>query len=503
MSARWSDPTVPGSPDSGFDGPRRDGLRGRVRRVLHGAGAVGALSVAMAGTALACPDPGNPSDTAQRGGATARAQGEGGDAHTGHVSQGAGNTAAASDAVKGVERVGNVPEAKEGTSAVFMDYGSGHNKRTIMYVSGRFGLKAYDITADPKVPPLVGEFSLPGFWQGEDTDADHKRKIIYLSRDPRAFGGTTDTGESAIYVIDASKPENLRQLAYQVLPAGHTTSCINDCKYLWTGGPAKAVWQPADWGGRPVWVTDVRDPRRPKVFPDPIDTGRNDGKTDYSHDIQTDSAGIAWSSGRGGIRGYYTNGLRFDPVEKRFRIARPWNPVPYAGGGIDEATVNSSFMHNSFRAVGRTADQGPDPRQWGNGKLVMVTEETFGTGCAADGLLVIASLEGSFGGQGWRSTPQDPFRLRTVGTWGVAGQEGSSDSDDCSAHYFSVRDGVLAQAFYAQGTRFLDVRDPTNPRQVAYFRLADSRAWAAYWHGDFIYVIDHTHGIDVLKPTFR
>lgn len=478
--------------------PRARTLTGRLRPALVGAASAGAFSLLLVGTGLACPDP-----SSLRQSATAAAQSEGRDPHSGHVRRVSGKAAAPSDAVKGVQRVGTVPGAKEATSLIFMDYGKGRGKRTIMYVSGRFGLQAYDITADPRSPRKVGEFSLPGFWQGEDTDADHKRKIIYLSRDPRAFGGNTDTGKSGVYVVDVSKPEALRQLAFQELPAGHTTTCIDDCRYLWTGGPAKASWMPDDWGGRPIWVTDVRNPRKPKVFPDPIDLGRNDGKTDYSHDIQTDAVGIAWSSGRGGVRGYRTTGRHWDPVEKRVRKAVPWNPVPYAGGGIDEATTNSSFMHNSFRAVGPTRDQGADPRTWGEGKLIIVTEETFGEGCAGDGLLVISSLDGSFGGQGWRSTPQNPFRLRTVGTWGVAGQEGSSDTDDCSAHYFDIRDGVLAQSFYSQGTRFIDVRDPTNPRQIAYFRMADSLAWASYYHGDYVYVADHARGIDVLKPTFR
>jgi hypothetical protein len=472
---------------------------GTARRSFYGIGAFCTAMVLMTGTALACPvDPGPAQSNA----------GEGQDLTRTHAVHGGGDvgktSAAVSEAIKGVEHVGTVPDAKDATSLVFMDYGKGPRKRTIVYVSGRFGLKAYDITADPTRPRLVGEFSLPGFWQSEDTDADHKRKIIYLSRDPRAFGGTTDTGVSGVYIIDVSKPETPTLLTFQELPAGHTSSCVNDCQYLWTGGPAKAAWQPADWGGRPAWVTDVRDPRRPKVFPDPIDLGRNDGKTDYTHDIQIDSAGVAWSSGRGGVRGYYTRGRHFDPVAERFRRATAWDPVPYAGGGIDEATTNSSFMHNSFRAVGRTKDQGADPRTWGNGKLLIVTEETFNAGCANDGLLVISSLDGSFGGQGWRSTPDNPFRLRTIGTWGPVGQEGSrADTDDCSAHYFDVKDGVLAQAFYNQGVRFLDVRDPTNPTQVAYFRKDDARAWAAYWHGGHVYVADNVRGIDILRPTFR
>ncbi|WP_329521286.1 LVIVD repeat-containing protein [Spirillospora sp. NBC_01491] len=481
--------------------PRRPA---RTRRLLQGVGAVTASLALMAGTAWACPpEPGYP-QTTKAGEARGERGGAGASGHAGHYRPAETGKAEASEAIKGVRRVGGVPEAKGAISLMFIDYGTGRHKRTIMYATGDFGLKAYDISADPRVPTLVGQLNMPGMWETEDTDFDPRRKIIYLSRDPRAFGGSTATGESGVYVVDASKPESLRQITYVKVPAGHTTTCVNDCAYLWTGGPAKASWMPADWGGRPVWVTDVRDPARPKVHKDPIDTGRNDGKTDYTHDIQVDSDGVAWASGRGGVRGYHTSGRHFDPLKKKWRKATALDPVPYAGGGLDEATTNSTFMHNSYRAVGRTRDQAADPRRWGDGKLLFITEETFNDGCANDGLLVIASLKGSYKGEGWKSTPDKKFRLNTVATWGVAGQEGSDPtSTDCSAHYFDVRDGVLVQSFYSQGTRFLDVRDPTNPRQLAYYRPADAASWQPYWHGKYVYVADNTRGIDVLQPTFR
>ncbi len=338
-----------------------------------------------------------------------------------------------------------------------------------MYATGEFGLKAYDITADPKVPKLVGQLNMPGMWETEDTDFDPKRKIIYLSRDPRAFGGNTRTGESGIYVVDASKPESLRQITYVKVPAGHTTTCVNDCRYLWTGGPAKADWMPEDWGGRPVWVTDVRNPAKPKVHKDPIDTGRNDGKTDYTHDIQVDSNGVAWASGAAASAA--TTRPAATTTRWRRSGAGPPRSTPSRRARAGEGH-HQLHLHAQQLPCGRTdAEPGRRPRRWGNGQLLYVTEETFNDGCANDGLLVIASLKGSHRGEGWRSTPEDPFRLHTVGTWGVAGKEGSDpNSTDCSAHYFDVRDGVIVQSFYSQGTRFLDVRDPTNPRQVAYYR---------------------------------
>ncbi|MFG2000729.1 LVIVD repeat-containing protein [Spirillospora sp. NPDC048911] len=476
------------------------------RRLAQGTGAVAACLALTAGTAWACPpEPGYPqTKTTQAGAASAQAEGQNAGGHAGHTRRVEKSAAVTSEAIKGVQRVGGVTDAKGAISLMFIDYGKGRAKRTIMYATGDFGLKAYDITADPRSPKLVGQLNMPGMWETEDTDFDPKRKIIYLSRDPRAFGGNTATGESGVYIVDASKPEKLRQITYVKVPAGHTTTCVNDCRYLWTGGPAKASWMPADWGGRPVWVTDVRNPRKPKVFKNPIDTGRNDGKTDYTHDIQVDSNGVAWASGRGGVRGYYTKGRHYDPLKKKSRVATASDPVPYAGGGIDEATTNSSFMHNSYRAVGRTAGQAANPKKWGNGKLLFVTEETFADGCANDGLLVVASLKGSYKGEGWRSTPDKKFRLRTVATWGVAGKEGSDpNSKDCSAHYFDVKNGVIAQSFYSQGTRFLDVRDPTNIKQLAYYRPADAQSWQPYWHGKYVYVADNNRGIDVLKPAFR
>jgi len=403
-----------------------------------------------------------------------------------------------------VTPLGNVPDAQGAISLSFLQYhrpGSARD-RDVMFVSGEFGLRAYDLTEDPARPRLVGELSMPGLWETEDTEVDPRRKLVFLSRDPRAFGGTTQTGESGIYVVDASRPESLTPLSFVPVPSGHTTSCVDDCRYLWTGGPAKAASMPAEWGGRPIWVTDVRDPRHPRVFPDPIDLGRNDGKTDYVHDVQVDGHGVAWVSGRGGVRGYWTSGVHHDPLLDRPRRATAQDPVPYAGGGVSELAAESRFMHNSFHPVGARQGDGGATGD-GHGRpddLIYTTEESFVDGCAGDGVLVISSLADSYDGQGWRSTPEDPFRLRTVGTWSVAGQEGSDpDSDDCSAHYFDVSGSILAQSFYSQGTRFLDISDPTNPTQIAYHREADAAAWAPYWHRGLVYVADNTRGVDILR----
>jgi hypothetical protein len=420
----------------------------------------------------------------------------------------------------------------------FIDYGNpqpgqpaGAAPRDVMFVAGRFGLKAFDITnpTEPKLLDWLGDGvddpfladgnpgdgtqaprrgTIDDMWENEDMDVDRDRKLVFLSRDPRAYGGSTSNpaSRSGIYVIDVRNPEHLDPIAFAETPTGHTTTCINDCRWVWTGGPAPNTAQQAiGWAGRPIFVTDMRDPHHPKVNPNPIDTARNDGLTDYAHDVQVDGDGVAWVSGRGGVRGYYTKGLHFDPLLGANRIATADDPVPYAGGGLEEnvfpiRTTNSRFMHNAWRPLG---DDAPDPKY---GNLIYATEEefvggSFPNGCANDGALFIASLDGSYNGEAWRSTPDNKFRLKTVATWQPFGKEGSSTSTDCSAHYFQIKDRILSMSFYSQGSRFLDITDPTNPTEIAYFRPGTG-TWATYPHKGLYYSADR-NGVYVLRLNVR
>jgi hypothetical protein len=443
---------------------------------------------------------------------------------------------------KNVELVDNLPEAKNATAINFLQY---RDAGDVMLVTGRFGLKSYSLE-DPADPLLLDEITaedlrLEGdpevdfdssppstFWQNEDMDVDRQRKLVLLSRDPRAYAGSTtrEPGETdpngatniaGVYVINARNPERLRLSSFQQLPTGHTTTCVNGCKALWTGGPASTTTQQATLGwtfGRPIIVTDLSDPEDPQAFPmQPVDLFRRDGVTAYSHDVQVDDAGIAWVSGDGGTRGYWTKGRHYDPLQGRERPATALKPIPYGGGGLPASVTadqTGGFEHNAWRPVGSSAPQG-DPR-YAAGKLLLATEEDFGPAaeaCQNRGKFTIASLEGSFDGEAWRSTPQDPFRLEVVGTWSPYLQEGSRPiggpydplADFCSAHYFDVDGSTVTYAWYGEGTRFLDISDPANPTQFAYWRPDDGIVWASYMHGGYVYTADRTRGVDVLQLT--
>jgi hypothetical protein len=362
-------------------------------------------------------------------------------------------------------------------------------------------------------------------------DIDRRRKLIIGALDPRHDddeGGPPCTEQgtlpakndspncrSGFFVISYGNPRNLRQVGdFVELPAGHTASCINDCDYVWTGGPARrhdlAYLGPFDevtgrGDGRPIWVTDLRNARKPKVFGNPIDLWRNDGLTDYSHDVQVDEQGIAWVSGRGGIRGYATEGTHRDPTSNLLREATPWDPILVAGGGVGGVNEpETMFMHNSWRPTNRHVRAEGVER----GNILIGTEEEFNEDCESDGRLVVSDLTDSWGGEpGLNSTPAAPYRMKPLDTWHPAQDtpETVSGDESCSAHYFELRKSTLAQAWYAQGLRLLDVSNARNIRQVGYYRVStgstdtDSNSWDVAWRGNYVYLFDMNRGIEILR----
>lgn len=384
---------------------------------------------------------------------------------------------------QGVEYLTTLPELATAISLNFIG--------DTMFASTVTGIYSYDVS-DPAAPTLLG--ALPQYiWENEDVDVDPARQLLFLSRDPRGFTtpAVSQTPFGMIQVIDVSNPAVMVQVGQIVLPGGHTTTCVDSCRYTWTGGPATGLGQPADWKGRPVFGTDMRDPANPVACPEPIDLGRNDGVTDYAHDVQVDSRGIAWVSGRGGVRGYWVNGTRRDPVDGKVKQATGCSPVPYAGGGT-ELGKTSGLMHNSWRNTALAVEGR-------KGDVLAVTEENVVSDCATSGRFATYDLKGSYRGAGFSPKTVKTHRLRELDAWTPEEQNGSTGR--ASAHYFTDRgDGLVSIAFYEQGVRFLDIRNPKKITQVGFYRPDDANAWAAYWRpGGYVFVPDFTRGVDVLK----
>jgi hypothetical protein len=397
------------------------------------------------------------------------------------------------------------------------------------------------------------------FYEGENPTVDSRRKLAFLARDPRSFGNNGHPGgRTGLYIIDVKDPFNPEVLTYHWVPAGHTATCINDCRYLWSVGPANngsrvsnapqdtkgvldtTVTPPRvtdesalhrDWTGVPGFVTDVRDPLHPYTYAQPVDVKRNNNTTAYTHSVDVDQHGIAWTSGFGGVRGYYTHGLRFDPVLGVERYATATDPVPYAGGSVpsleSEAQYGSvSLEHNSYHRTQAASDKSSptvttkDGRTFRKEDLQYITQENVAsctsTSGGGSGRFVIANLADSYTGKAWDPNlrwraqgelPANRYFIEKLDDYTPRDLPGSNNGGSCSAHWFTVVGDMVAIAFYSNGTRILDVSDPTDIQQAGYIRIPSAtgqpanNASAAYWHDGYIYIADYSRGIDVLRYT--
>jgi hypothetical protein len=436
-----------------------------------------------------------------------------------------------------LEYLGRVPDSSQIVEGKF-DTVMG---RDVLVTTGTYGFRTYDVR-DASRPRLLDTFQPAevlgknGYWQDEDMEIDRKRKLIIGALDPRhddvdqascpgigrlSAKNRNPKCRSGFYVISYRNPGDLKQVgSFNEVPAGHTTSCIDGCRYVWTGGPARrddlaylGPFEPGARGdGRPIWVTDLRNPAKPRTFPNPIDLKRNDGATDYSHDVNVDGQGFAWVSGRGGLLGYATSGKWRDPKIDRVRRAHPWDPVLVAGGGLPGgergvAQPQTDFIHNANRPT----DGAVRAAGVRKGNVALMTEEDFTEPCDQGGRIVAADITSSLGGEGaTNSTPAQPFRMTALDSFHPAFDAADAERapiTECSAHYFEVSGSTVAAAWYGQGLRVIDASNARNLRQVGYYFVTgtdaetnpSSLSWDTAWRGNLVYLFDMDRGIEILR----
>lgn len=329
----------------------------------------------------------------------------------------------------------------------------------VMYVTGTGGLATYDVSNSAQPLPL-GVLALPHF---ENEDVSIGGDILLISAD-------TAIGINYIGIVDISEPRlpTLRQLVRPGVDA-HTSSCINpfpepdprNCTFALVAG-SRGV--------------NVLDTEGGVIVGDPVATG-----TGGTHDVQFDSAGYAWIAGGSGTAAY--------------DVTDPLRPQLVAMTNFEGARgpLNDFIHHNSMR---------PDVQPGVPGDIVLITEEDYlNTGCEGAGLF-----------QTWRITgpldPKSPATLVPLDQWDT--HEGLLPEPEdkteatvvCSSHYFDESDGLVAVAWYGNGTRILDVTSPEDIRQVGWFVPPVPEVWAAYWSpsdDSVLYVIDVLRGVDVLR----
>lgn len=394
--------------------------------------------------------------------------------------------------------------------------------RPVMYVNTLNGISSYDIS-DPATPLLMGALPMPHFENEGMTIGRRADGTTFLLVGVDIYSvSPTDTSTPAhaeataaqhlivVDVTDPALPEIVSQL--DTGSSTHTVSCVDpECTYAYTSGAYN--------GGtfHLIDLTNIEDPKQVKALKNVAGEG---------HQWDGDDAGLTWSSAGGGVAAYDIT----DPADPKTLNSTnaKGNQTPY----------NDFILHNSYRPNGDDFEQvfNEDTQRWVSGtketasvfdgNVLLVTEEDYDNPVCGGG-----AGEGTFStwyvpyldhDQFVSDHPQqnrgDRGKIEPLDTWNSE----ILDTGDqtiagalCSAHYFTYHDaGFIAQGWYQQGTRILDVRNPADIKQVGYYFTGDTETWHAYWvperdaqgkvtgkDTNVIYTNDVARGIDVLQVT--
>src|SRR3954468_7110985 len=149
------------------------------------------------------------------------------------------------------------------------------------------GTKPDPTDATKTVPIIPDGASMTQFWEGENMTVDSRRKLAFMSR---------DSGSKGQIIVDLKDPWNPKLINFSKNYQGHTSTCLNDCRFMWSVGGIERNTVP----GRPsaVSVTDMRDPMHPFVYPTlfSADISRGRSTTTSTHSVDVDFDGIVWVS---------------------------------------------------------------------------------------------------------------------------------------------------------------------------------------------------------------
>ena len=374
-----------------------------------------------------------------------------------------------------------------------------------MYVTAASGLFTYDVRV-PDAPRRLGRLPLPHL-ENEDVDIGrvNGRDIVIITNDPSFNEGlygslyvidVTDAANPTLLTITPTRfPKQIRdQIGFSGASSnnGHIANCINKCQYIWTTGSEEGIT-----------IYDNRDlvagPKFVKTFTMPVPKG--DTAPGFTHNVDIDPSGVAWITGEDGTFGYTIK----DPLNPKL-VYRSDENITNSGGGlpITDGSGPLDFLHhNSLRTSLNLGSRGPARASRKLGNILAVTEEDYlHPGCEGQGSIQTWKIGSNHNSDG-------TIKLELLDYWTTELNELASASGrspatgNCSAHWFDEDRGLLAQGWYDQGVRFMDITDPRNIRQVGYY--ADTGTfWAAYFaptdpRGEIVYGLDTAGGIDILK----
>jgi len=413
----------------------------------------------------------------------------------------------------------------------------------LFYVSGFDSLSIFDVS-DPRNPKLLSKtpnaiFENEAMTMGERVGPDGKiKRFLLLGNDLVQTTITPSGGISRgngsrreLIVVDVTDPSPggvkvagrtptgslaLKGVEPVATPPGgattstHTVACANvGCTVAYSAG--SGTDQP-DGGKFSIFdLSDLTQPKEIKTSPSSAASPNPTFSPGGGHHWNFDGAGIGWHTGSGGT--------------EAFDVSDPVNPLPLNGTDANgtKSPYNDFIHHNSQRPNAKAFKPG-QPLTIENGNVVLVAEEDY----FQDGQQLACDKAGTF--QTWEITDLDGAKYRagnpknepSKGNFHVLDtinppNEGGGGLTTpagafCSAHWFDThQSGIVAQGYYQQGLRLIDVRNPRDLKQFGYATGGASQDWDAYWapqrdntgavvpgkKTNVIYTVDALRGVEV------
>lgn len=310
------------------------------------------------------------------------------------------------------------------------------------YTNDQNKIMIFDLK-DPLNPVMTDFYPMPQQWLLSREDIDTNGKIMVIPNDV--------VRPPQLYVFDVEDKNNIELLG-QTEGGQHTQSCILNCKWAYGSDGA---------------IHDLRDPANPKLMKESWMTGLPGAN---GHDVEEVAPGLVLTSTQ--------------PV-MLLDVKNPVKPKLLAIGRNDDGR----FIHS-----GRWVS--PDDKF-----LLMGGETNFSPRCnERNGAFM------TWDASKWRKTHTftmiDEYRM-TNGTY-VDGNP-AVNQVGCSSHWLEPHPdfdngGIVAAAFFEHGTRFIDVSDKGQIKEVGWFMPAAGSTGAIYWVTDEIaYAVDYNRGIDILR----
>ena len=418
----------------------------------------------------------------------------------------------------GVRLVDTFPET-QGISGEFAKTGD------FFYVSSLDSISVFD-TSDPLHPKLTGTlpnlvFENEAMTYGERRADGELKRFVLVGND--LYNATVDTstgpqrgriGGGEVIVVDVTDPSaprvrsrtpGTRATPGAVTTSTHTVQCLtSSCEYAYTAGD-----------GGEFSIIDLRDLDKPvqiATAKSPAAAPNSIFTTGSGHYWDFDAAGIGWHTGSGGAAA--------------FDVSDPLAPKALNGTNAQGTATpwNDFIHHNSMRPNANKFSAGAGSTSVKNGNVLLVTEEDYFN----DGDELACERAGTF--QTWKIPSLDGEAYR-AGNPGLEPNQGTLEPLDlinpvalgdglstpvggfCSAHWFDYhQSGIIAQGYYQQGLRLIDVRDATDLRQYGYVTGGATEVWDSYWvpqrnrkgvastnKTNVIYTTDLVRGLDVYE----